>query len=327
MSRKIVTAIGIAAVALPAPSILSAQIETGTTETAGGISGADAASAEPSEEGALTFEMGADLEYDSNIALLEVDTSTNAGDTVGTLRFGLGYDMPNDGRFDWNAGYNFSQTMHQDFDAFDLRLHRGSSTLSWDFGRVDFGVMLQHADAELDGQSFMTLTQVSPYLTKLAGSKLFLRFAYVDTDKDFAGNSQRAADAESWTSDVYIFLDGLTTYLLLGARIDDEDAIDGQFDYEAQRFRLQVSHRFSLRSRTLTFRAGLRTESRDYSSVTPSIGAIRSDDRLELDASAELPLGDRLTASFELRRANNDSNLSSVDFNEDVVSLGVTTAF
>ncbi|HUF74561.1 MAG TPA: hypothetical protein VMR74_16890, partial [Gammaproteobacteria bacterium] len=221
----------------------------------------------------------------------------------------------------------FSQTMHQDFDAFDLRLHRGSSTLSWDFSRVDFGVMLQHADAELDGQSFMTLTQVSPYLTKLAGSKLFLRFAYVDTDKDFAGNSQRAADAESWTSDVYIFLDGLTTYLLLGARIDDEDALDDQFDYEAQRFRIQISHRFPLSSRTLTFRAGLRTESRDYSNVTPSIGTIRSDDRLELEASAELPLGERVTASFDYTRANNESNLQSVDFDEDVISFGFTATF
>jgi hypothetical protein len=324
MNRNLLAAIGVAATAMALPSVLVAQIET--AETSGALQ-TQTDEAAPRQERALSFEVGASLEYDSNVALLEVDSSSNVGDMVGSMNFGLGYELPNDGRFGFSAGYDFSQTLHEDLDAFDLRLHRASSTLSWDFDRVDFGVMLQHADAELDGQSFMQLTQVSPYLTKLAGSKLFLRFAYIDTDKDFTSNAQRAAAADAFTSDIYIFLDGLTTYLLLGARIDDEDATDDQFDYEAEKFRIQISHRFPLRSRVLTFRAGVRTESRDYSSVTPSIGAIRSDDRLELETSAELPLGERITASFDYTRANNASNLPSVDFDESVVSFGVAAAF
>jgi hypothetical protein len=325
MTARIVAAAGIALAALPVPSKLAAQVEA--AEPAGGAPEAEAAQAPADEANALTVEIRGGLEYDSNVALLEVDASTNVGDAIALMHFGIGYELPSDGRFGWSAGYDFSQTRHEDLDAFDLRLNRGSSTLSLDFGRVDLGVMLQHADADLDGQSFMTLTQVSPYLSKLAGNRLFLRFAYIDADKDFASSAERAATADSWTSDVYVFLDGLTTYLLVGARLDDEDAIDPQFDYESARFRIQISHRFSLSARTLTFRAGLRSESRDYSGVTPSIGAVRNDDRLQLEASAELPLGDRTTATFEYTRTNNESNLPSVAFDENVVSFQLGAVF
>lgn len=323
MNTKIPRALAVAALALPPP--LLAQIETAPASD-----NAPATETTPPtgpDEAAVTFEVGAGLEYDSNVALLEVDTSTNAGDTVGSFKFGLGYDLPNDGRFDWKAGYNFSQTMHQDFDAFDIRLHRGSSTLSWDFGRVDFGTMIQHADADLDGHAFMTLTQVSPYVTKLAGNKLFMRFAYIDTDKDYAGNPLRAAAAASWSSDIYVFLNGLTTYLLLGARIDDEDAIDPQFDYRADKLRIQLSHRFAMRSRELTLKLGLSSEARDYSSETPSIGAVRNDDRLQLEATGELPVGEHMTMDFGYKRSNNDSNLPAVNFDEDVFSFTLTGAF
>jgi len=282
---------------------------------------------EPSESGNVSFEIGGGLEYDSNVALLELDTSANAGDAIASIRFGLGYDMPSAGRFGLAAGYNFSETMHEDFDEFDVRVHRGSGTLSWDYGRTDFGAVLQYARAELDGSAFMTLSQVAPYVSRLVGNKLFLRFAYAGSDKDFDGNPLRAAKADSLSSDVYVFLDGVRTYVLIGLRRDDEDAIDPQFDYAADRFRIQLTRRFSLTSREVTFRIGARSEARDYSGITPSIGEVRRDDRIQLESSAELPLGERLAATIGYQRADNDSNLPAVDFDEDVLSLTFAAEF
>jgi hypothetical protein len=278
-------------------------------------------------ERSLTFDVGGGIEYDSNVNLLELDTTTNVGDMIATLEFGLGYDLASTGKFGFSTGYNFSETAHEDFDAFDLRLHRASGTLSWDFGRVDIGTNLQFAEAELDGSDFMTLTQISPYVTKLAGTKLFLRFAYTDTDKDYANNPLRAATADAWSSDIYVFLNGLNTYLLFGLRRDDEDAIDPQFDYQGDRFRVQLTHRFPLGERELTFRTGLRSETRDYTNVTPSIGVPRNDDRVQFEASAELPLGERLIATFDYQRADNQSNLAAVDFDEDKVSMSLNATF
>jgi hypothetical protein len=280
------------------------------------------------QDRAVTINLGAGFEYDSNVAVLELDTSTNAGDRAALLDFGVAYDKPGAGRFDVRAGYDFSQSLHDDFDAFDVRIHRGSATLSYDLGRVDIGTTLQHADAELDGSDFLTLQQISPYLSKLIGQRLFLRFAYAHSDKEFAGNPDRGATADALSADVYVFVDGLTTYLLFGYRNDHEDAIDAQFDYGGDMYRVQLTKRLNReRERELTLRTSLRVENRDYKYPTSSIGAPRRDDRTQVEVSLELPLGERTTAQLVYEHADNRSNLPSVDFAEDVLSVRFRARF
>jgi hypothetical protein len=278
------------------------------------------------QDRAVAINLGAGFEYDSNVAVLELDTSTNAGDRAALLDFGVSYDKPGPGRFDVQAGYDFSQSLHDDFDAFDVRIHRGSATLSYDLGRVDIGATFQHADAELDGNDFLTLEQVSPYLSKLIGQRLFLRFAYAHSDKEFAGNPDRGATADALSSDVYVFVDGLRTYLLFGYRHDDEDAVDPQFDYGGHMYRVQLTKRLD-RERELTLRTSLRVESRDYDYPTTSIGAPRRDDRTRLEVSLELPLGERTITQLVYEHADNRSNLPSVDFAEDVLSVRFRARF
>ena len=281
---------------------------------AGGAASGDAADA-------VSFEVGAGLEYDSNVAVLELDASTGAGDAAALLEFGVAYDRPGSAKLDFGAGYNFSETMHEDFSAFDVRIHRGSANMSYDLGRFDVGATLQYADAELDGTEFLALTQLSPYLSGLVGRRLFLRFAYLDSDKDFADNPARDAATSSFSSDAYVFINGLKTYLVFGHRYDDEDAGFDELDYTGQRFGIQLSQRFTARSREITLKTHLRSESRDYRAITPSIGAVRRDDRLELGLLMEIPVGTRIVTRTGIRRADNESNLPSVDFAETVGSI------
>lgn len=273
------------------------------------------------DDRAVSVRLGTGLEYDSNVAVLELDTSTDAGDRSLLLDFGLGYDKPGSGRFDVQAGYDFSQSLHDEFDAFDVRIHRGSGTLSYDLRSVDVGATLQHAYAELDGDEFLTLQQVSPYVSKLVGRRLFLRFAYAHTDKDFAGNPLRSAQADALSADAYVFIDGLRTYLVLGYRRDDESARDAQFDYAGDMLRAQLAKRLMAGERELTLRASLRLENRDYDAPTPSIGVPRRDDRRQLELSLDVPVAERTTAQVVYEHADNGSNLPSVDFAENVLSL------
>jgi hypothetical protein len=270
---------------------------------------------------AVSFEVGAGLEYDSNVAVLELDASTGAGDAAALLELGVAYDRPADTKLDFGAGYNFSETAHEDFSAFDVRIHRASANASYDLGRFDVGATLQHAAAELDGAEFLTLTQLSPYLSRLVGRRLFLRFAYADSDKDFADNPARDATTGSFSSDAYVFVNGLKTYLVFGHRYDDEDAGAAELDYSGQRFGVQLSQRFSAGEREITLRTHLRAESRDYRALTPSIAEPRRDDRRELGLLAEIPVGTRVLTRIGVRRADNESNLPGVDFAETVVSV------
>jgi hypothetical protein len=271
---------------------------------------------------AVSFELGTGIEYDSNVAVLELDTTTNAGDRAVLFDFGVGYDKPSSSRFDLQAGYNFSQTVHDEFDAFDVRIHRGSATLSYDLDRVDTGAMFQYAHAELDGNEFLTLKQVSPYLSKLFGQRLFLRFAYAHSDKEFVGNPGRAATAGALSSDAYIFLNGLTTYLVFGYRYDDEDAVDEQFDYTGNRFRAQLSRRLTAGARELTLKTSVRLETRDYERPTISIGELRREDRYQFEASLDVPMTERVNAQIGYTYADNRSNLPTVNFDENVLSVG-----
>jgi hypothetical protein len=84
---------------------------------------------------------------------------------------------------------------------------------------------------------------------------------------------------------------------------------------------VQLSQRFGLSAREITLKMHLRAESRDYRAVTPSIGELRRDDRRELGLVAEIPVGRRVVARIGIRRADNESNLSSVDFAETVASV------
>jgi hypothetical protein len=269
----------------------------------------------------VSLSFGTGIEYDSNVAVLELDSSTDAGDRSLLFDFGVGYDKPDGGRFDVQAGYDFSQSLHDDFDSFDVRIHRGSGTLSYDLGRVDLGATLQHAYAELDGNEFLTLQQISPYVSKLVGRRLFLRFAYAHSDKDFAGNPTRSANADALSADAYVFIDGLRTYLVFGFRVDDENAIDSQFDYAGDMLRAQLAKRLMAGERELTLRTSLRFENRDYDSPTLSIGNPRRDDRRQLELSLDVPLGRRTTAQVVYEHADLSSNLPSVDFAENVLSL------
>jgi hypothetical protein len=275
---------------------------------------------------AVSFEVGAGLEHDSNVAVLELDASTGVGDAAALFQFGAAYERPGDTKLDFGAGYNFSETAHEDFSAFDVRIHRGSGRLAYDLGRFDVGATLQHAYAELDGSEFMTLTQLSPYLSRLVGQRLFLRFAYGDTDKDFADDPQRDATTGSFSSDAYVFVNGLKTYLVFGHRYDDEDATDAELDYTGRRLSMQLSQRFRAGTRDITLRTYLRGERRDYRAETASIGALRRDDRGEIEVLAEIPLARRVLTRVSIKRADNESNLPSVDFAETVFSVEFTAA-
>lgn len=276
---------------------------------------------------AVTLEIGGGLEYDSSVAVLELDTNSNEGDTAAVLDFGVGYDAPTGDRVDLTLGYDLSDTRHEDFGDFDVRIHRASANVSYDLGRVDTGVNLQYAHAELDGSEFLVLRQLSPFVSKLVGQRLFLRFAYADTDKSFAGNPGRDAAQQSLSADAYYFVNGLSTYFVFGYRRNDEDALDAALDYTGGRTRVQLTKRLELDNRTVTLRTSLQAEARDYSSPTPTLGEQRRDDRRTFEAAAEVPLRGRLTAAFEYRYADYDSNLQSLDFDENVVSAKLRATF
>jgi hypothetical protein len=306
-----------AALTAALPSVGQTADEAGDTATA----------ADENENRKVAFRVGTGLEYDSNVAVLELDATSGEGDMAALVDLGVGFNANPTERFNFAADYNFSDMMHEEFDEYDVRIQRGSATGSFDFGRVDIGASYHHALADLDGDDFLTLSQTSPFVTKLIGERLFLRLAYAYTDKDFATSPGRDATTNSFDTEVFVFVDGVKTYLSFGYRYDDEDAIDPQFDFAGNRFKAQFARRVALASREITVKTYLRLEDRDYLNPTLSIGEVRDDRRLQLEAVAEIPLTARIETQISYKYSDNQSNLPSLDFDENVLTVSFSADF
>lgn len=280
-----------------------------------------AAAGEDAEPGPFSLEFGAGVEYDSNVAVLELDTSSGEGDLAALIEFHLGFDKSLTKRLKVDLGYDFSQSLHDEFDQFDIAIHRGSAGMEYDFGGVDAGASFQYADAALDGDEYLVLRQVSPHLSRLFGKRLFGRLAWTHTDKKFATSPGRDATSDGPGVDVFVFLDGVKRYLTLGYQIQDEHALDDQFDNTGSRLKLQFAARTARGSRETSWKTGLRYESRNYRDGLLPLGPPREDDRYRFDAEVEVSLARHGFFRFRYEYADNRSNLASVDFDEHVASI------
>lgn len=278
--------------------------------------------APPSTSGpTLTFEGKIGTEYNSNVAVQELDANTGQGDWAATLNARGEISGSPVEKLTLRGGYEFSQSLHDEFDAFDIALHRGYGEASYDFSGVTAGVITNLAQANLAGDKYLTFTQVSPYLSHQFNDTLFLRVAYAATDKSFEGRSEREATSNAVSADAYFFLNGTTQYIAVSGKALEEDANDNTLDYGAGSARVRYVQRFAAFDRDLTFRAGVEYEKRDYDASTPSIGAPRSDKRAGVDLSLEAPITENIFVEGAYRYGDYQSNLASADYNEQVTSV------
>jgi hypothetical protein len=283
------------------------------------------AGAQATDKDKLTFKLEGRVggEYSSNVAVEDLDTNTGSGDWAATINVLAEAQLIPVEKLTLRAGYDFTQTLHQEFDAFDLTIHRPYAEIAYDFDVVTVGVLGNWATADLDGDKYLTYTQISPYISKQFGNKFFLRGAYASTEKDFAGasNNARDATADSFQLDGYFFLDGVKRYVITGAKFTEEDANADEFDYSSATGRLRFVQRFEGFGQEMTFRIGGEYEQRDYDGVTPLIGVPREDKRTVLDLSLDIPLGEKFVVETYYKYGNYASNLQSADYDEHVVGL------
>jgi hypothetical protein len=282
---------------------------------------AHAQEADTAGDSIFSFEGKVGTEYTSNIAVADLDTNTGRGDWAVTIN-GLveAGGSPVDG-LTLRGGYEFSQTLHDEFDAFDLALHRGFAEAAYDFDLVTVGVLGNLAQANLDGEEYLTFTQVSPYISRQFGEFLFVRISYAATDKTFEGRPERDATSDTVAADAYFFLDGTKRYVAIGGKAIEEDATSDELDFSGSSARVRFVQRFDALDREMTFRAGAEYEQRDYDNPTLLIGNPREDRRMGVDLSLEAPIADNVFVEGSYRFGDYQSNLATADFDEQVTSL------
>lgn len=278
-------------------------------------------------ESRFSADISVGIEFDGNISVNELDSNTSEDDFAAILDVDLGYDVAIGEKTDLDFGYRFSQSLHDEFEDFDIQAHFASINLSHDFDALKAGVAYRYVDTLLDKEGLLELQQVSPYVSKFFGKRIFVRADYAYTDKKFDDGGLRSATVDTIGASVYWLINGLQTYIVVGYKYEDEDADGSQFEYQANSFRLRFAQRFALGSRYARFRLGWRYEDRDYDAITPQIGEIRDDQRHRFQAELEIPIAKRAYASIEYGYSDFSSNLPSADYDQSVASVKLGMRF
>lgn len=279
----------------------------------------DARSAQPENDPVeIDFEASAGVLADSNVNIADLDQSTGEGDVAAVLGASLAAEAKPAKALVLRGGYEFSQISYQDFGAFNLQTHRGSADAEYDFNVVKAGALYNFVHARLDGAGYLDYQQISPYVSRLFGKRLFLRGAYAYADKNFIADDRRDSAGHSGQADAFVFLDGLKRYVILGGKLGGEDAVDDQFDLDRTGVKARFIQRFQLLDRETKFRAGVDYEHKDYRFVTPAIDEKRDDKIFSADAEVEVPVVGPAALNLGYDYRDRDSNLPSADYVEHV---------
>lgn len=266
-------------------------------------------------------------EYNSNVTVSEIDASVGEADIATLIDFGIdAYWQP---AASWNVdfGYQLSDRRYQDFSEFDLMLHLFYGDVSYDFDVYTVGGNYYYADANLGGDSFLTLHQYSIYAARMIGESVYLRAALNQSDKSFVAFPERDADTQGFAVDTFYFFNEGRSFLLFGGNYDDEQASADMFSYKGNTLRFRYSHRFTMFNQDARFQLGYRVHNRDYRANALGLQQPRKDRHNVIDSRLEIPIWQRLMAVTLLEHGDYNSNLESADYSETRISLGVMLKF
>lgn len=274
------------------------------------------------------FGLDASIGYlsDSNVNVAELDQSTGASDTAVDLEFGVDAKLPLGERLSASFGYDYSGMLYSEFSDFNLALHQLRGGLNLRAAGFDAGLLAERYVANLDGERFLEISQVTPSLGKLFGERLYVRGAFTAAEKTYAENEARDATNRGLRADAYLLFDGMNSFLSLGYLSNTENALDETLDYDGDKLFVGFGQRFGRGGRSLMLRLRAQLESRSYIGFDETIEDTRSDERFRAEATATFDLTEHLSIEGMAAYADNQSNLDSATYTETVygVSVGVS---
>lgn len=292
----------------------------------GTLSIATLAQAEPAAP-KFGAEVSGGVVADSDVGLAELDQSSSEGDLAVRLKARLSAEFQPAEKLTMRASYELNDTRYQDFDAFNLQTHLGTAEAAYDFGKTDAGVTAAYANARLDGDSYLDLTQVSPYVTRAFGNMLVLRGAYVRTERDFKTEDDRDGTADELQADAFFLLDGTRQYVSVGAKGGSNDAQSEAFSYSNAGVKARYLQRFDLMGRAAKLRLGAEYEQRDFDGAQPGTTLVREDELAAATSDLSVAVAGPLSVDLGYEYRQRDSNLAAAVYDEHVGSVELKLTF
>ncbi len=276
-----------------------------------------------------SFDFDANLGYhnDSNVGIADLDTNSGSSDTARTYGLALKATLPLTQRFVSRIGYDYNDTAYEELSQFDLGLHHAFAELTWKASLLDAGINVEKFEANLDGDSYLELVQVTPSISRLIGTRVFLRGAYTQADKRYADLPGRDARNDAFRADMYMLINNMDRYIAVGIQGSAEDTVDPVFDYDAIRWNMTYGHTFALASRDIKLKASVSHEGRTYANYDDSIGDNRQDKRLRLRIGADWQVFEHFSLTGNVEHLDIQSNLETAALDKTVIGVGINATF
>ncbi len=217
------------------------------------------------------------------------------------------------------TGYGLFQQLYQDRQDLNLELHRFNLGGGRKVGRFDFNSNYSYTVSTLDEDRFLGIHNINPGIGLSLLNNSYTFFQYSFQDKKYFTDDRRDAVNHGVGLDHFLFFKDRKSYISMGYRLESESAKDEEFDY--------LGHQFAVRYkvpvlRQARFGMAVEYQLRDYDNITPGLGAQREDKRLYVKMGLSQEIMKRLDLKLDYQYINSDSNLSSTNFDENILQLG-----
>lgn len=263
-----------------------------------------------------SLELTAGAEYDSHLTVEELDIESSVGDIAAIFRLDADYKPVRSRAGELRVGYSFDQSLYAERDEFDTQTHRLSAGGSARIGRARLATDYSFYHIRLGGDPLLNMHVISPSLSGFVGDKLFARAYYSYFDKDFQRFENRDANTHQAGFTVNRYFNRSRSFVSIGARYDNEDAVDPALDYEGLLLTANLQLPLELAARRGKVNFGYSYRDRDYDNVTPSIGERRRENRSVFRVRSELPIVNKLSLQADYGYTDRNSNFPSADYNE-----------
>jgi hypothetical protein len=273
------------------------------------------------------FELGAGLEHDSNLNIIELDKNAHESDTATVLNAKADTQWKASDKFTLSGGYAYSTKIYQNNPEYDLAINQLSADANYDFDVLTLGASYNYANAKLDKKSFLDLRQTSFYASKLFDNRIYLRAATNLQDKSFNNLSARNATNTGLAGDVFVFFNEGKTFVAFGVTNEEEDAKAKEFDYKGMTLKTKLSNKFSLWEKDSKLQLGWRYFTHDYSGITPEINKERYDSGHVGDIEWELAFTPHISMLTKIEFSKYNSNLAAANYSDTTTSLTLKARF
>ena len=282
---------------------------------------AEAADDKPLPPPRYSAQVSIGTEYDSNVTIDELESSSKQDDHALVLGAKVGVRKQASESLDFGLSYDFSQTAYQEFNRLDRQTHILGGNLGYKLEAVDTGLSFYYVNSLLDGEGFLELYRLSPSVTGFIGRRWYARGAWVYADKRIENSPERNADSHGLELDLYFFQRGLRSYFNIGYRFKEEDAVLERLDYRAHSAKLRLIRRTDLAGVQIKSELSFRYEDRHYEGVTPSLDSARSDQRQRWQLDVEVPAGEHGSIQLYASYGDYTSNFPATDYHQGLVGL------